>query len=338
MDIGMPKERKVGETRIALIPSDVGKLVEAGHTVFVETNAGLEAEFPDEEYKKYGAEIEDSVWKHNMIVKAKVEAKDPFEKNQILMGYLHVEKGQSQDLLKKLLEKRMTSYAFEEIRDNNGIRMVNLGYEAGIVGMYEGLRQYGELLEKKGIENPFSSLPEIKTIGEEEAFNRLSKLDLKDEITVDIMGAGNVSRGVQEILKNAGITPQVLREKDTFHIEDYLSDMDILVNAIAWYPGQPHVVTREMLGLMKKTALIVDISCDENGGIESCVPTKWANPTYEVDGITHACIDNLPTAIAKDSSTHLSSMILPFVLKVANGSELGTGLMTKDGVCKFKQE
>lgn len=337
MNIGMPKERKVGETRVALIPSDVGKLVDARHTVFVETNAGIDAGFSDEEYKKYGAEIENSVWKHNMIVKAKVEAKDPFEENQILMGYLHVEKGQSPELLKKLLEKRMTSYAFEEIRDSNGMRMVNLGYEAGIVGMYEGLRQYGELLEKNGLGNPFSSLPEIRTIGKNEAFNRLSGLDLKEDITVSIMGAGNVSRGVQEILKNAGITPQVLVGKDTAHIEDYLPDIDILVNAIAWSPGQPHVVTKEMLGLMKN-ALIVDISCDENGGVETCVPTKWANPTYEIDGITHACIDNLPTAIAKDSSTHLSSMILPFVLKVANNIELGTGLMTKDGVCKFKQE
>ncbi len=338
MDIGIPKERKAGETRVALIPSDVGKLVEAGHTVFIETNAGIKAGFPDEEYEKYGAEIEESVWKHRMIVKAKVEAVDPFEENQILMGYLHVEKGQTPALLEKLLEKRVTGYAFEEIRNKEGRRMVNLGYEAGLVGMYEGLRQYGELLEKNGLGNPFSSLPEIKTLGKEGAFNRLSGLDLKEEIAVNIMGAGNVSRGVQEILKNAGITPQVLREKDTSHIEDYLPDTDILVNAISWYPGQPHVVTREMLGLMKKTALIVDISCDENGGIETCVPTKWANPTYEVDGITHACIDNLPTAIAKDSSEHLSSMILPFVLKVANGAELETGLMTKDGVCKFKKE
>jgi len=334
----MPKERKVGETRVALIPKDVGKLVEAGHSVFVETGAGIEAGFPDEEYEKYGAVIEDSVWKHKIIVKAKVEAKDPFEENQVLMGYLHVEKGQSQDLLEELLEKKVTGYAFEEIRDSNGMRMVNLGYEAGLVGMYEGLRQYGELLEKNGLENPFRGLPEIKTIGKDEAFKRLNELDLKEAITVSIMGAGNVSRGVQEILKNAGITPQVLVETDTAHIEDYLPDMDILINAIAWFPGQPHVVTKEMLGLMKKSALIVDISCDENGGIETCVPTKWANPTYEIDGITHACIDNLPTAIAKDSSEHLSEMVLPFVLKVANGNELGTGLMTKDGVCKFKQE
>ncbi|MCP4647265.1 MAG: hypothetical protein GY852_05930 [bacterium] len=337
MDIGMPKERKMGETRVALIPKDVGKLVEAGHFVFVETGAGAGAGFSDEEYEKNGAKIEDSVWKHRMIVKAKVEAKDPFEENQILMGYLHVEKGQSPELLDKLLEKRMTGYAFEEIRDSNGIRMVNLGYEAGIVGMYEGLRQYGELLEKNGCENPFGGLPEIKTLGKDEAFKRLSGLELGEELTINIMGAGNVSRGVQEILKNAGITPQVLREKDTAHIEDYLPDTDILVNAISWFPGKSHVVTRKMLGLMKKTALIVDISCDENGGIETCVPTKWANPTYEVDGITHACIDNLPTAIAKDSSEHLSSMILPFVLKVANGNELRTGLMTKDGECKFKQ-
>ena len=336
MDIGLPKERKVGETRVALIPSDVGKLIDAGHSVFVEGGAGLDAGFTDEEYKKYGATIENSVWQHKMIVKAKVEAVDPFEENQILMGYLHVEKGQTPELLKKLLKKKMTSYAFEEIRDGQNRRMVNLGYEAGIVGMYEGLRQYGELQEKKGIANPFSSLEEIKKLGKKEAFKQLAGLHVKEKLTINVMGYGNVSRGVQEVLYYAGQVPKLLKESDTEHIEDFLPETDILVNAIAWFPGQPHVVTRKMLKLMKKTALIVDISCDEKGGIETCIPTKWANPTYEVDGVTHAAIDNLPTAIAKDSSEHLSGMIISYVLKVADGNELESGLMTKDGECTFK--
>lgn len=338
MEIGMPKERKEGETRVALIPKDVGKLVEAGHSVFVETGAGEGAGFPDAEYGEYGAKIEENVWKHPMIVKAKVEAKDPLEENQILMGYLHVEKGQTPALLEKLLEKKITGYAFEEIRNTEGRRMVNLGYEAGLVGMYEGLRTYGKMLEEKGQENPFGALPAIKTLGKEKAFRKLDGLDLEEKIVVSIMGYGNVSRGVQEILEHAGIEPRVLKEDDTAHIGDFLPDTDILVNAIAWYPGQPHVVTKKMLGFMRKSALIVDISCDENGGIETCKPTKWENPTYEVDGIVHMCIDNLPTAIARDSSEHLSEMILQFVLEVANGKELETGLMTKGGESRFKQD
>ena len=232
----------------------------------------------------------------------------------------------------------MTSYAFEEIRDGQTRRMVNLGYEAGVVGMYEGLRQYGKLQEKKGLENPFKSLEEIKKLGKKKAYKQLAALCVEEKLTINVMGYGNVSRGVQEVLYYAGQTPKLLKESDTEHIEDYLPETDILVNAIAWFPGQPHVVTKEMLSLMKKTALIVDISCDEAGGIETCVPTKWAKPTYEVDGITHVCIDNLPTAIAKESSTHLSSMIISYVKKVANGTELKTGLMTKAGEVQFKQK
>jgi len=334
----MPKEQKEGETRVALIPQDVGTLVDAGHKVFVEHDAGLAAGFPDSEYKKYGASIEDSVWNHPMIVKAKVEAKDPFEENQTLMGYLHVEKGQNQDLLKKLLDLKMTAYAFEEIRNEKGWRMVNLGYEAGVVGMYEGLRTYGKMLGERGEENAFASLPPIKEIYKEKAYELLDKLDLNRKPEVSILGYGNVSRGVQEVLEHAKIVPLILKEEDTAHIGDFLSEPDILVNAICWFPGQPHVISRKMLKIMKKTALIVDISCDEGGGIETCVPTHWENPTYEAEGIVHSCIDNLPTAIAKESSTHLSSMILPFVLKVANGIEPETGLMAKDGQNMFKQE
>ena len=162
MEIGIPRENKERESRVSLVPGDVRKLVEAGHAVFVEHGAGLAAGFPDKEYKGAGARITGSAWGHKMVVKVKAQASDPIKENQVLMAYLHVEKGQSPGLLKKLLEKKATSYAFEEIRDSNGKRIVNLGYEGGVVGMYEGLRLLGRLLGEAGQANPFSSLPEIK--------------------------------------------------------------------------------------------------------------------------------------------------------------------------------
>jgi len=92
------------------------------------------------------------------------------------------------------------------------------------------------------------------------------------------------------------------------------------------------------LGLMKKTAVIVDISCDENGAIESCIPTTWQNPTYVFDGITHFCVDNLPSAVPRDSSINLSTMIIEHVLKVANKEELSSGLMTKNGIFEYGKQ
>ena len=329
MEIGISNISK--DTRIALVPHDVKKLVDAGHSVFLERGAATVAGFSVEEYLQAGAQITDSVWNHEMVVGVKSRAEDPYKENQIFMAYLHVEKGQSPELLKKLLEKNITSYSFEEIRDENGKRLVNLGYEAGVVGMYEGLITYGSLLKENGMENPFKTLFPIKPLGKEKAYELLSSLHLGQKPEVAIMGAGNVSRGAQEVLEKAKIKPLILTETETPNMEKYLPSLDILVNAVVWLPGEPHLVTREMLKLMKKTALIIDITCDEAGAVETCRPTSFKNPTYTEDGITHSCIDNLPTAISKESSTHLSSMIIGHVLTVANGGELKTSLTTKDG-------
>lgn len=331
MNIGIAKISK--DTRIALVPKDVKSLVDAGHSVFIEKNAGVSAGFSDEEYENAGAKITDSAWNHEMIVGVKSQAEDPYKKNQIFMAYLHVEKGQSPELLEKLLEKKITSYAFEEIRNENGRRLVNLGYEAGVVGMYEGLRTYGKIAGRKEIEE----LPPIRETGKDKAYDILSKLNLKKKPETVIMGYGNVYCGANEVLEKAGIKPLVLTEKETSHMQDYVPSADIVVNAVVWLPGQPHLVTREMLKLMKKTALIVDISCDKNGAVETCIPTDWENPTYKEEGITHFCVDKLPNAIAKESSTHLSSMIVEHVLEVANGGELKTGMMTKNGKFVYKK-
>ncbi|MBU0636544.1 hypothetical protein KKE06_05965 [Candidatus Micrarchaeota archaeon] len=248
LQIGIPKETKENEYRVALVPKDVEKLVERGHEVFVEQNVGGAAGFPNHAYEAIGAQITPNAWQSPLVVKVKALASDPLQENQVFMAYLHVEKGQSPDLLKKLLEKKVTGYAFEEICDKTGNRMVNLGFEAGIVGMYEGLRTFGRHQQ----ENPFQSLPPIKEIDQAKAFKFLSKLELKETVYIAIMGAGNVSRGCQEVLSKTGIKPQILIEEHTPHIEQYLPDLDILVNAVAWFPGQSHLVTKKMLEIMKK--------------------------------------------------------------------------------------
>lgn len=253
MDIGIPVERKEKEFRVSLLPKAVKELVEAGHSVFVESNAGLKAGFPDEEYENAGARITNSVWKSEMVVKVKSQAKDPYNEKQILMAYLHVEKGQSPKLLKKLLEKKVQSYAFEEIRAENGERLVNLGYQAGVVGTYEGLRVFGGLLESS--DDQFKSLPPIKAIGKKTAYTHLSKLNLKRKINIAIMGNGNVARGAKKVLSEAGIKPQILGRHKTRWIEDYLPEVDILINAVTWGPKDPHIVTKEMLSLMKKNSI-----------------------------------------------------------------------------------
>jgi alanine dehydrogenase len=339
MIIGIPKETKSGEFRVALVPDHVQLLTKAGHTVYVEKNAGKNCKFSDKAYKKAGAIIADNVYDCEMIVRVKEPELHTIKRNQIIMGYLHVEKGQNLTLLKKLLDQNTTSYAYEEIRDENDERLVNLGVEAGIVGMYEGLRLYGKVLEKNGLQNRFKKLKPIKKYHSvKEVYKALEEANVHNNVNIYIFGKGRVSLGAQEVLKYTKIKPSVLYRDKTRFIAPYLPKTDIIVNAIDWYPDEPRIITKNMLKLMKKTAVIVDISCDENGAIESCTPTTWQKPTYIFNGVTHYCVDNLPSAIPRDSSIHLSSMIMPHVLKIANSEEITTGLMTKNSIFEYAKK
>lgn len=324
MEIGIPKETKNNEFRAALIPGDVVKLVRAGHKVYLERGAGAGSNFSDTEYEKAGAKICDTVYGCKIIVRVKEPPLGTIKEKQIIMAYLHIEKGQNPELLNKLKEKRVLSYAYEEIKDKKGERVVNLGFEAGIVGIVEGFRI-------------LRLLPVAKHKDKKEIYSEVAELNLKNDINIVIMGKGRVSFGVQDLLKQTKIKPIVLWRNETPNIEKYLPGVDILVNAVDWYPGEPHIIKKSMLKLMKKTALIIDISCDKNGAIETSIPTTWDNPTYKVESITHFCVDNLPSVISKDASIRLSNMILPYVMKVANGEELKTGMMTKNGEFVYKK-
>ena len=332
MEIGIPKETRRNESRVSLVPQDVAELVKAGHSVHVQEDAGTAAGFPAGAYEQAGARICDTLHNCDLIVAVKEPAPALLREGVTVMAYLHVEKGQNAALLSKLLARKILSYAYEEIRDDSGERLVNLGFEAGIVGIVEGLRILGGMLGEATGLNPFSRLVPAAEYGSKASiYSEVAKLGPVNHVNVVIMGRGRVSGGVQDLLRQTDITPQVLWRAETPNIEDYLGDVDILVNAVDWYPGEPRIVRRSALRLMKPTALILDISCDTHGAVETCIPTTWDDPVYEVDGITHFCVGNLPSAIPTDSSTHLSSMILPHVMKVANGHELSTGLMTRDG-------
>jgi len=339
MIIGVPKETKKKEFRVALIPKHVAQLTELGHRVFVEKGAGEGCKFSDEDYEKSGAQIKDSAYDSEMVVRVKEPSLNTIRRNQIIMGYLHIEKGQNMPLLNKLINHNTTSYAYEEIRDPKGERLVNLGVEAGIVGMYEGLRLYGKILERHNIQNKLKHLKPIQEyFSVKNIFTTLAKSNIENGVNVYIFGKGKVSKGAQDILKYSSIKANVLYRNKTSHIEKYLPEADIIVNAIDWYPNEPHIIKRSMLKLMKKTAVIVDISCDQNGGIETCIPTTWEEPTYNVNGITHYCVDNLPSAIPRDASIHLSEMIIDHVVKVASGLEYSNGLMTKNGIFEYAKK
>lgn len=337
MEIGIPKEIRRKESRVSLVPQDVEELVQAGHNVRVQEDAGIAAGFGADTYEKAGATISSTLNDCDLIVGVKEPPLSRLKRGTTIMAYLHVEKGQNSELLSKLKEGWFLSYAYEEIRDQSGGRLINLGFEAGIVGIVEGLRILGMRLEDAKGHNPFKGLIHVAKYGsKKQIYEAAAELGCVDEINVVIMGRGHVSQGVQDLLGQTNINPTVLWRKETANIERYLPDADILVNSVDWYPTEPQIVTKSALRLLKRTCLILDISCDKNGAVETCIPTTWDDPVYEVEGITHFCVSNLPSAIPRDSSVHLSSMILPHVMKVANGEELSTGMMTKNGMFVYR--
>lgn len=301
MNIGIPKETKTGEARVGLLPEYVKKLVKAGHQVSVEKNLGKKAKISDGEYKKAGAKVVDSVYDLEMIVRVKEPPLDSIQENQLIMGYLHIEKKQNPKLLRKLKRKKTTAIAYEEIRDEDGFRKINLGSFAGEEGMKLALEIYGK-------ENP----------------------------RVFIMGYGNVARGAYDICRKEGYPCYFLGPYELERIEKYAKKADILVNALIWKPGMPKVITKEMLPTFKKDAIICDISCDESGAVETCVPTTIDKPMYAIEGVRHLCVDNLPARNPIESSRALNEKAFSYILEVANGKLLETGVMVLQGKKNFK--
>ncbi len=352
MKIGVVKETKVKEHRVVLVPGDVKKIIEAGHEVYIENNAGAEAGFSNEDYQEAGAIITstEEVYNMPMLCRVKEPPISTLKEGQILVGYLHVEKNQNPELLKALMEKNITAYAMEEFRSQNNpnIRLVSLGFEAGVVGMFEGLRTYGKMLEERELENPFHKVKSMWEYPSKlDAYMALRTIDpRKIDIKIAIAGYGKVSKGAQEVLAQLSCPPLVLKEEDTLrtkvmgkdfaYIWKHLPEIDIFVNAIVWRPGQGRVLTNEDLEKMKNHSLIIDVSCDAGGGIQSSRPTSWENPTYKVKTenkkeVSLYCVDNLPSAMAHDVSISLSRMASRQILKIANGEEVPSGLMTKEG-------
>ncbi|MEM4368081.1 MAG: hypothetical protein QXO21_03600 [Candidatus Anstonellales archaeon] len=343
MIIGIPKETKLFETRVALIPEHVKILVKKGHVVLVEKNAGEKIGFTDNEYKKNGAKIVSTkeVYKSQMIVRVKRPQIKTLKSKQIILGYLHVEKGENPPLLKALINKKITAYAYHLFKNEKGERLINLGYEAGVVGMYEGLRLWGTInkkISKKG--NKFSALPstwELKT--EKNIVETTSKIlkGEKQKPVIYIMGNGLVAKGCKRILNQVNIPYFVLYKEDTKNIDKYLPRADIIVNATYWLPGEPHIITKEKLKMIKKTCPIVDISCEEHGAVETTVEKSWGNPIYTVNDIYHFAVGNLPSALGRDSSIHLSNMIINYVIDIAENKLKNTsGLLTINGKYVYK--
>jgi alanine dehydrogenase len=326
MRIGVPKEIKNNEFRVGLTPASVAELVSAGHELFVETKAGEGIDCPDSAYKKAGATILPNpaeVFKaSDMIVKVKEPQPSEIallEPRHILFTYLHLaaDKPQTEGLMKS----GATCIAYETVTANNGTLplLKPMSEVAGRMSVQVGAHYLEKEQGGRGV--LLGGVPGVAPA------------------TVAILGGGvagvnaaQMAVGMRADVTIYDINNDRLAELDMFFssqiktayasrsaIASAVEKAELVIGAVL-VPGAaaPKLVTRDMLKTMKRGSVLVDIAIDQGGCFETSHPTTHADPVFEVDGVIHYCVANMPGAVARTSAFALNNATLPFALKIAN--------------------
>ncbi len=326
MIVGIPKEIKNNENRVSLTPSGARELVQRGHTVYVQHTAGINSGFTDEDYEKAGAHIlpsiEDVYGTAEMIIKVKEPIESEYglvREGQLVFTYFPF--ARDQQLTEAMIKSKSVCMAYETVVDRQGALplLIPMSEVAGRMSVQEGARFLEKPQGGKGI--LLGGVPGVKPA------------------KVLVLGGGVV--GTNAALMAAGLGADVticdislprLRQLNEFmpknvktlfssahNIEQELATTDLVIGAVL-IPGAkaPHLITRPMLKLMKKGSVLVDVAIDQGGCFETSHPTTHAEPTYEVDGIIHYCVANIPGAVPCTSTLALTNATLPYAVKLAD--------------------
>ncbi len=325
MKIGVPKEIKPQETRIGLTPDSVKDLVSNGHQVLIENNGGAEAGFDNSHYTSAGAKIidkaEDIFNDSEIIVKVKEPLSNEVQmirENQIVFTYLHL--AAAKELTQGLINSKGVCIAYETVTDQNG-RLPLLAPMSAVAGRMS-VQAGAHCLEKnqKGRGVLLGGAPGVEggtvvilgggVVGENAA-------DIATGMKAKVHIVDKSEERLKELTNKFGdkIIPQ---QTDNIDLKKLISDADLLVGGVL-IPGAeaPKLVTKDMLKLMKRGSVIVDVAIDQGGCVETSKPTTHANPTYIVDDIVHYCVSNMPGGVPRTSTLALNKVTLPFLNKLA---------------------
>ena len=325
MKIGVPKEIKNNESRVALTPGGVQTMVKNGHAVYVETNAGTNSGFSNEQYRQAGAQILSTPKEifdiADMIMKVKEPIPQEYEfirPNQLLFTYFHF--ASNETLTRAMIKSDSVCLAYETVEVNNTLPLlIPMSEVAGRMSIQEGAKYLEKPKGGKGI--LLGGVPGVKPAN------------------VLVLGGGIV--GTQAALMAAGLGANVtiadislprlryLSEimpanvntvmSSQYNIEQMLPLTDLVIGAVL-IPGAkaPHLITKEMLKLMQPGSVLVDVAIDQGGCFETSRPTTHAEPVYQVEGIQHYCVANIPGAVPFTSTLALTNATLPYAVKLAN--------------------
>lgn len=323
MIIGVPKEVKIHEYRVGITPSGVSDLVRDGHAVLIETGAGAGSGFADDEYRFAGAEITSRTIlfsRAELIVKVKEPLPDEYDllaANSILFTYLHL--APNPELIEVLLKKNITALGYETLEKDGGLPLLHpmsaiAGRMAPIVGAFYLQKFFGGI----GIlPTGTAGVRPVKTVvlGAGTVGYNATRVCVGLEMETVVM-----NRSIERLEQLGELFPGRITTLPLTQasVAAEIGDADMIIGAVYVRGGRtPVLIKKDMLHLMKRGAIIVDVSIDQGGCAETSRPTTHDAPVYEVDGILHYTVANMPGAYPRTSTLALTNATLPYIKTLA---------------------
>ncbi|WP_269685339.1 alanine dehydrogenase [Flavobacterium lacustre] len=353
MIIGIPKEIKNNENRVALTPAGVAEFKKHGHEVYVQATAGENSGFSDKAYAEAGAKllptIEDVYSIAEMIIKVKepIASEYPLiKKDQLLFTYFHF--ASSEPLTHAMIERGAVCLAYETVEkiDRSLPLLVPMSEVAGRMSIQEGAKYLEKPMQGKGILlGGVPGVPPAKVVvlGGGIVGTQAAKMAAGFGAKVTIMDVSLARLRYLSDIMPANVTTVM---SNHYNIKEAIAEADLVIGAVL-IPGAkaPHLITRDMLKLMSPGTVVVDVAVDQGGCIETCTPTTHENPTFVIDDIVHYCVANMPGAVPYTSTLALTNATLPYALQLADkgwkkacqdNEELKKGLNVADGKIVYR--
>jgi len=325
MIIGVPKEIKISENRVGMTEAGVRQLVNEGHTLLVEKDAGIGSGISNEQYERAGAKIMSTkaeVYKRaEMIVKVKEPLPDEYDllqENQILYTFLHL--AAEPKLTKVLCERKVKSVAYETIQYSDGSLPLLTpmsevaGRMATQIGAYYLQRDHGgKGILLGGVTGVRPA--KVAIIGGGVVGTNAAKMAVGLGADVTILDVNPARLEYLDDIFGGRVTTLF---SNTMNIEDSVRESDLVIGAVLITGRKaPTLVSKAMISSMAKGSVVVDVAVDQGGCIETCKPTSHAHPTYEVDGVIHYCVPNMPGVVSRTSTYALTNVTLKYASMIA---------------------
>jgi alanine dehydrogenase len=324
MKIGVPKEIKNSEYRVAILPVGVEMLTQAGHKVFIEKQAGIGSGIADEEYKFSGAVIlntpQEIYQEAELILKIKEPMPSEYDllrSGQIIFTYLHL--AANKELTEVLLKKNVIAFAYETLQEESGELpcLIPMSEVAGRMSVHEGAKYLEEPMQGRGIllgGVPGVAPADVVILGAGVVGSNACKMAAGLGAHVKVLDINlNRLRYLDDIMP-----PNVHTIMSNAHtIRDAVVNADLVISSVLIRGAKaPCLITKELVSKMKPGSVLVDVAIDQGGSAETSRPTTHQEPTYLVHGVVHYCVTNMPGAVARTSTYALTNATLPYILRL----------------------